>query len=190
MSGPHATQIIEGYVARLEAELAGLPADRRRELVQDVRDHIGESRAALEQETDADLHNIVDRLGEPAELAREAREREEVKRANGQHWGWIEVAGIVLTILAWPAGAILVWLSRVWSRQEKLIGTLIGAVAFVIGFPLFAPLVGPTLGRLVQTLGGPTPLLIPTLGFFNVIGAIYLAFRLSRRETALSRVTV
>jgi uncharacterized membrane protein len=189
MNAQHATQIIEGYLARLEAELAGLPADRRRELVRDVRDHIDDSRATLEQETDADLHNIVDRLGEPSELAQEAREREEVKGSNGQHWGWVEVASIVLTILVWPAGAILVWLSRVWSHREKLIGTLIGAVAFIISFPLFAPLVGPTLGRMVQTLGGPTPLLIPTLGFFNVIGAIYLAVRLTRREAALSRVT-
>ncbi len=187
MTAPHATQIIEGYLARLSAELMSLPSDRRHELVEDIRNHISESRAALEQETDADLLNILDRLGEPSELARDALDREEGKRSVSPRWGWIEVAAIVLTILVWPAGVILVWLSRVWSAREKLMGTLIGAVAFVVGFPLFAPLVGPIMSRLVQSLGVAAPILVPALGLFNVIGAAYLGFRLIRSKSELSR---
>lgn len=65
MTAPHATQIVDGYVARLEAELADVPAARRRELVDDVRAHIAEARTAMTSESDADLLNILDRLGDP-----------------------------------------------------------------------------------------------------------------------------
>lgn len=196
MTAPHATQIVEGYLARLNAELAELPTGRRQELVQDVSDHISEARAALQEENDAALLNIIDHVGEPSEIARDAREKEDVKSeakpqvtksADGLGWGWVEVAAIILTILVWPAGVILVWLSRVWRRQEKLIGTLIGAVTFVISFPLFGPVIGPIVGGVVGSIGSAAPVVMSALGIFNIIGAAYLAVRLSRRESALSR---
>jgi uncharacterized membrane protein len=200
MSAPHATQIVEGYLARLNAELAELPAGRRQELMEDFREHISEARAALQEENDAALLNIIDHVGEPSEIAREAREKDELrseaakpqgmKGTAGPGWGWVEVAAIILTILVWPAGVILVWLSRVWRRQEKLIGTLIGAVTFVISFPLFGPVIGPIIGGVVGSIGSAAPVVMSALGIFNIIGAAYLAVRLSRRESALSRSPV
>jgi uncharacterized membrane protein len=193
MTASHATHIVEGYLARLEAELGSAPADRRRELLADVREHITEARATLEQETDADLLNILDRLGEPAELAREATEPSSVQMvvSNSLYpamtWGWIEVAAILLMILAWPAGIILVWLSRFWGSRDKAIATALGAVPFSLGFPLFAPLIGPVLGPLLERMGPPAPLLLGSLGLLNVAAAIYLAVRLWRRsERSLS----
>lgn len=184
MTAPHAIHIVEGYLARLEAEVHALPAHGRHELLADVREHITEARAALEQETDADLLNILDRLGEPAELARAAMDAG-VEAVPAQQpappalpWGWIEVAAILLVILAWPAGAILVWLSRFWRTRDKVVATVLGAVPFSLGFPLFAPLIGPILGPLVQRLGGPAPLVVGALGLLNVVAAIYLAVRL------------
>ncbi len=73
MTAPHANQIIDGYLARLDADLVGVPKARRRELLDDVRAHASDARAALTDETDADLLNILDRLGDPAELAAEHR---------------------------------------------------------------------------------------------------------------------
>src|ERR1700682_3344982 len=143
MTAPHATQIVEGYIARLDAALGLAPADRRRELVADVRGHITEARSGLEQETDADLLNILDRLGEPAELAMEAMEPPSGRMHSpypAMAWSWIELGAILLVILAWPAGIILVWLSRSWSLRDKAIVTGLGAVPFSMGFPLFAPL--------------------------------------------------
>lgn len=186
MTAPHATHIVEGYVARLEVALSGLTASRRAELIADVRSHIAESRAAMAEETDALLLAIVDRLGEPAEIARDALERES-DRGTGTRWGWIEVGGLLLSIVLWPAGVILVWLSRVWTTREKAIGTAFGALPFVIGFPLFAPLVEPTLGPLLQGLGAPgAPMVMGSLGLLPVAGAAYLATRLWRRESYLT----
>ncbi len=184
MIAPHATHIVEGYLARLEAEGAVLPADRRRELIADVRGHITEARAGLEQETDADLLNVLDRLGQPAELVRAAMDGSvEAMRAQQADppalaWNWIEGAAILLLILAWPAGAILVWLSRFWRTRDKVVATVLGAVPFSLGFPLFAPLIGPILGPLVQRLGGPAPLFVGALGLLNIVAAIFLAVRL------------
>ncbi len=186
MTAPHAIHIVEGYVARLEVALSGLTATRRAELVADVRSHIAESRAALTEETDALLLTIIDRLGDPTEIAHDALERES-DRVAGSSWGWIEIGGLLLTIVLWPAGVILVWLSRVWTKQEKAIGTAIGALPFAVGFPLFAPLVGPSLGPLLQGLGAPgAPMVMGSLGLLPVIGAAYLATRLWRRESYLT----
>jgi uncharacterized membrane protein len=195
MTAPHATQIVEGYLARLEAELGVAPADRRRELLADVRGHITEARGGLEQETDADLLNILDRLGEPAELAGEATEAPAAQMVASHSpypataWSWIEVAAILLVILAWPAGIILVWLSRFWGFRDKAIATALGAAPFSLGFPLVAPLIGPVLGPLLERMGPPAPLLVGSLGMLNVAAAIYLAVQLWRRAERPLRLT-
>src|SRR5712691_7869514 len=195
MTATHATQIVEGYLARLEAELAMAPADRRRELLADVRGHITEARLGLEHETDADLLNILDRLGEPAELAGEAMEAPSAQMVashssySATSWGWIEVAAILLLILAWPAGIILVWLSRFWGIRDKAVVTALGAVPFSLGFPLLAPLIGPVLGPLLERMGPTAPLLVGSLGLLNVAAAIYLAVQLWRPADRPLRLT-
>src|SRR5438046_9075531 len=69
MNAPHATHIVEGYLARLELALTGSDPARRAELLEDVRAHITEARAALPEETDAALLAILDRLGDPSAVA-------------------------------------------------------------------------------------------------------------------------
>lgn len=39
----------------------------------------------------------------------------------------------LLTIVGWVAGAIMLWLSRVWRTGEKLIGTLLSGVSLIYG---------------------------------------------------------
>ena len=182
MSAPHATAIIEGYLARLDLGLVGSDPQRRRDLIEDVRAHIAEARAALADETDQDLLAICDRLGEPVDLAREVGPAAAVAQPVSAPyvWSWLEIAAIALTVMAWPVGAILMLLSRVWTRREKVIATAIGAVTFAMGFPLSAPFIGPVLGSLVPSLGGAAPIFIGTLGALPLVAAAYLAYRLTR----------
>jgi hypothetical protein len=174
MTAPHASQIVDGYLARLEAELADLPPTRHRELVDDVRAHIVEARAALSEESDAGLLNIVERLGDPAVVAAEARERLGIPAFRP---GLQEIGGLALLILPlpwpplWLVGAALVWRSTAWTQREKLIGTAAPLVPLVI-----------FLATLTLPLGG--------LGhwwllFFWVspLGAVFLAIRLWQRHT-------
>src|SRR5947209_1561907 len=102
MTAPHATDIINGYMARLEAEAADLPRTERRELIDGVREHIAEARAQLAEETDADLLNLLDRLGGPAELAAEERERLHLPSPEPVRVGLLEIGALILTPLIWP----------------------------------------------------------------------------------------
>ncbi|MFI6101116.1 HAAS signaling domain-containing protein [Lentzea sp. NPDC051213] len=66
--------LVAEYLARVSRATAGLPADRRDELVSDLREHIETSRADLSAETEAEVRGILDRLGDPAAIARAAAE--------------------------------------------------------------------------------------------------------------------
>jgi len=190
MSAPHATQIVEGYLARLEVALAALPPVRRADLVSDLRAHIADARAGLTEETDAALLDTIERLGDPMVIATEAIDQpdqasQRVNTTTVARWGWIELAGVLLTILMWPLGAILVLLSPVWSRREKVIGTALGAITFLTG-SLFAPLMGMVVAPVLSALGPPlAPMLLGSVGLLPIVAAAYLATRLYRRESYL-----
>jgi len=125
VTAPHADQIISGYLARLERALADLPPARRAELLDDVRTHIAEARRGLADETDADPLNILDKLGDPADIAADARDRLGAQPAPpAAPLGVLEIAAIVTLVLVWPAGIALVWLSSAWTQRDKLIATV------------------------------------------------------------------
>ena len=130
MGAPHADQLISGYLARLKEETAGLPQASRRELLADVSSHVEEARRQLTDETDADILNILDRLGEPSTVAADAAERFGIPRApagqpEGIRPGIVEIGALVLTPLLWPIGVLLLWASPAWNTRDKLIGTLV-----------------------------------------------------------------
>ncbi|HEV8669947.1 MAG TPA: hypothetical protein VGS01_04335 [Candidatus Limnocylindria bacterium] len=195
MNAPHATDIVEGYLARLELALSGSDPARRAELLEDVRAHIAEARAALTEETDAALLAILDRLGDPSAVAdglaedaplSDIRDSRTARPIAASRWGLLEAGALLLTFFVWPVGVLLAWLSRSWDRQEKVVATLIGGVAFVIGFPLFAPVVGFVLGPIIGMLGGAAPVLVGTIGALPLASAVYLAVRLGRRGAAFA----
>ena len=127
MTAVHSRQLVDGYIGRLELELLDLPPERRREIVDDIREHIADERTGLKDETDADLMNLLDRLGDPAEIAAAARDgRSRPPAASSvSRVGWIEILALILTPTLWPVGVILLWLSSAWTTRQKLIGTLL-----------------------------------------------------------------
>jgi hypothetical protein len=125
VSSPHGDRIIEGYLVRLRTALGDLPGPRQQELVEDVRRHIAEARAGLAAETDADILNILDRIGEPGDIAAEAREPVGAPARKSASIGILEVGALVLTPFLWPIGVILLWVSSSWNTRDKLIGTLV-----------------------------------------------------------------
>ncbi|HXC79522.1 MAG TPA: hypothetical protein VNU19_21025 [Candidatus Acidoferrum sp.] len=125
MTAPRAEQIVAGYLARLEAALAPVPETRRVELLEEVREHIAEARAALPDETDADLLNILDRLGDPADVAAAEIGRADPAPAPARRASrGLEIAALILLLLFWPVGVVLLWMSDAWTTRDKLIGTL------------------------------------------------------------------
>lgn len=125
MTATHASHIVNGYLARLEAEAADLPRTERRELIDGVREHIAEARVAMPEEADADLLNLLDRIGDPADLVREERQRLGLHGTEARHLGLLEIGALVLIPLIWPIGVILLWTSSAWNLRDKLIGSLL-----------------------------------------------------------------
>jgi HAAS len=128
-------KLAERYLKHLEVELDDLPRDRRSEIVDEIAGHIAEARAGLEHETEADVRNILEGLGDPADIAEDARERFEVQPpapASPYKPGWMEVGalvlllvgGVVLPFVGWFIGVILLWLSNAWNVRDKVIGTV------------------------------------------------------------------
>jgi len=128
-------KLVERYLKHLDVELDDLPRDRRREILDEIAGHITEARAGLEHESEADVRNILEGLGDPAEIAVDARERFDVQPAASAppyKPGWMEVGALVLLlagavilpIFGWLIGVVLLWLSNAWNVRDKVIGTL------------------------------------------------------------------
>ncbi len=132
---------VQTYLRRLNHELRGLPRAARREVLEEVSGHIEEARADGPVETEADVRNVLDRLGSPEEIASDARERFGVRpRGGGVH----EVAAIVLLLfgafvfgIGWIVGLVLLWTSRAWTVWDKLIGSLIPPGGLAVTLFLF-----------------------------------------------------
>ena len=64
--------IVEDYLGYLSDALVELPEVRRRQLVEQITEHIQEARSQLPEQSEAAVHNLLDRLGRPEEIAAEA----------------------------------------------------------------------------------------------------------------------
>jgi hypothetical protein len=98
--------LVDRYLTDLDGELRELPATRRREILDEVGEHIAaEAR---------------DRFGVPAQPANQATP-------------WLEAIALVLLVVPFLSvvGVVLVWLSRRWTTRDKLIGTL-GGIGWVV----------------------------------------------------------
>jgi len=154
-----ADTLINDYLDRLEAELSDFPTARRRELVQEIAEHISEARAQLESESEADIRNLLDRIGDPAEIAAEARgPAQPVEAARPmvveQRNSALDVAalillligGLVFPLVGWVVGVVLLWISSAWTARQKLLGTLVvpGGLALPVALLVVATSAGGT----------------------------------------------
>ena len=105
-----ADQLVAGYLARLDAALRDLPAARREELLEQVREHIATARAELGDEAgEAEIRTLLDRLGDPATIAAEAGERPAEPAAARPGWREIGVLILSRSNLAVRATMSLLW---------------------------------------------------------------------------------
>ena len=169
-----ADKLVEDYLDRLERKLADFPSARRRELVQEISEHIAEARAGLESENEAEIRNLLDRIGDPADIAAEARgpapETAPAAAPVERRSGALDVAalilllvgGVVIPVIGWLVGVVLLWISNSWTTNEKLFGTLVvpGGLALPVYLSLAAGYTescGGPVGGPVTCTGGPSP---------------------------------
>jgi len=186
-----AGQILDGYLRALEGELRDLAPSDRAEIILEVRGHFEDARRELDNPSEAQLRNIVERLGAPAEIAAEARIRFGVEPsypvavpvvAGPARPGALEIGAVIGWVVWWPVGLFLRGLSPRWSRRDK-----VAALAVEVGF--FALLAGGvgTINLLAGNVGGfgflsHSPLFALFLlfppSFPAIPGAAYLGWKL------------
>lgn len=118
------------YLDRLERSLRRLPPRQRRAILEEVGEHLDDTLAELGPDpAEAAVRTALDRLGDPDDIAREARAR--FGMGSGVP-SWTDALAIVLLLLGgflwvgwWIAGVVLLWMSNVWSTRDKLVGTLV-----------------------------------------------------------------
>ena len=94
-------------------------------MLDEVREHIAQARAELDSESEAAIRTLLDRLGEPSDIAAAARERFGVKPARaGALEIWTLIA-LVVPYIGWLIGGVLVWMSRVWRTRDKALTTIL-----------------------------------------------------------------
>ncbi len=190
--------LVDDYLSRLRVALQDVPRDRRQELVDEIREHIEAARSELDPENEAAMRSLLDRIGDPADIAAEARERfgiylVQVGLKEVAAVVLLPIGGVVLPFLGWVVGVILLWVSKAWNLRDKLIGTLLLPGGLLI--PVFLLLAvsstevcvsGPGVsGSGVQTCtqsGGDVwgVLAMVVLFLIPIASAIYLAIRLHR----------
>ena len=172
-------RLVDDYLSQLDRSLADLPSARRKEIVADIEEHIDQQLSELSPApSDSEIRNLLDRVGNPDELADDARDRFEITPASPR---WTDYAALVLlplggfVVLGWFLGVAFLWSSNVWSRRDKLLGTLIAPGG-----------VTPSLYLLIAPSDQGASTLQGLLGLFFLLGpiamAIYLASRLARAK--------
>lgn len=117
--------LIDGYMKELQKELRPFPTGRRREILDEVREHIYQARSELDSETEGAIRTVLDRLGEPSDIAAAARDRFGVRPAKAGALEIITVIALLIPWIGWLVGGVLVWMSRVWMTRDKVLATIL-----------------------------------------------------------------
>jgi uncharacterized membrane protein len=147
-----ADALIREYLGRLEAAAWPLSADRRGELLNEVREHIESALAEAGRRDEVTARNVLERLGAPQEIV--AAEAEvgvggttgwtppSTAHERESRWGVVEVGAILLLtvgaiflpIVGPMIGLVLVWISTEWTTPQKWVAT--GIVLILLLLPV------------------------------------------------------
>jgi hypothetical protein len=130
---PDTDKIIDAYLTDLREALSGVPASRRNQIVTEIAEHIDEGRQMLDVESDLTVRAMLDRIGDPAEIAMEAGSvpGRSLRRRSDPWVPWLLLfggfVGLVFPLLAvaWLVGVALLWISPTWNIGQKLLGTFV-----------------------------------------------------------------
>ena len=195
-----ADRLVDDYLEELGNNLTGVPRARRRELLDEISGHIAEARSALDADSEVEVRNLLERLGDPAEIVAEERSRSGVAPRRA---GPIEILALIgllvggfVFVIGWFVGLVLLWVSDAWTTGEKLVGTLLvpGGLAttfFVlmgVGTGSGEACVGqsdPATGAFVETCtGGPSTLRVAlgiAFSVFLLVAPFFTTVFLARR---------
>jgi uncharacterized membrane protein len=68
------SSVVGEYLRELQRSMKDLPSKRRDEILAEIEEHITEGLAELDSPTEADVRNVLERVGDPRDIAAEARQ--------------------------------------------------------------------------------------------------------------------
>ncbi len=182
-------RMVGRYLGELDSALARLPRARRRQIREEVEAHIREARGEQGARDEAGLRQLLDRIGDPGEIAREAG-------ADPGRRTWYEalvplllpLGGFLLSV-GWMVGVAILWASPVWRLRDKLLGTLIFPFGLAGVLIFLSASLAVTVCTSYGAAGGPTtthctgglpaPLGLAIL-FILIVAPILVAIHLER----------
>ncbi len=147
---------VRAYLTRLEGAAPGLPAARLAELRSEIVEHVAAALASSGRHDDAAVHEALDRLGPPEEVAA-AEPGVLPPSARTRSWGPVEVVSVLaltlgtflLPVFGPLIGLVLAWVSQQWTRREKVVATVLavglGLLPVLLAIGLFAATSGPVV---------------------------------------------
>lgn len=124
-------ELIDDYLTAVRDATRSLPTGKRESIVGDLESHIEQALPADAGE--AEVRTVLDRLGSPESIAAEAgavdapilaeKGPSRVKEIIGLIG--ISVGSLFIPLIGWVVGMVLVWMSPVWSKLQKITATLV-----------------------------------------------------------------
>ncbi len=192
-----ADRLVAHYLKRLNRELRDVPRGSRREIVEEIEEHIAEGRAGLGEEDVTAVRVLLARVGEPEEIAADARQRLGLPpRGHGAREAFALIGlliGGLAFVVGWFAGLALLWKSNAWTTREKLVGTLVVPGGLLPAFLLLGlgatqcgggyenELTGPVEQNCTVTFSLPGQVLWTALLAVCVVGPFFTTIFLARR---------
>jgi len=125
-------KVLQEYLQDIESRLEEtVPYVVRKEFIAEIRSHLLDKWDNYPVHNQEDLFAMLHEFGEPEDLAAdfmnkcEGEQRHAPPTASPPPW-----LILVLTVILWPVGIILAWLSPAWKTRDKVIATLIPLLAF------------------------------------------------------------
>jgi hypothetical protein len=129
--------LLGDYLRELERAARALPRSQREELLAEIRDHLDSGLGP--DATRADVRNLLDDLGRPADIVAAAQpEGVPTRRGPREIFGLLLLVTGFPPIIGWLAGVGLLLWSPLWTPRQKLLGILVwpGGLAAAIGVGL------------------------------------------------------
>jgi len=123
-----ADKTVDRYLSELDKALRGVAAPRRRQIVEEISDHIAEGRSLLDDEDEAGIRILLERVGDQETIATEAAGTTELcgSARRGDAWvPWLLLLGGFALVVGWFVGVGLLWSSSTWRVRDKLLGTFV-----------------------------------------------------------------
>jgi hypothetical protein len=126
--------LVADYLRQLERETRTLPRQERDELIAEIREHLDCGLAA--DASEADVRNLLDDLGDPADIVAVARgDHPPTRRGAREVFGLVMLVTGFPPLVGWLVGVGLVLWSPLWTARQKLLGILVwpGGLTVAIG---------------------------------------------------------